>query len=57
MVVLSTFDDMFLVVEYNHSNENVTFMTNSYMLINNIMINYKKFGLSPQILADRLIRN
>ncbi|MDD3173090.1 MAG: hypothetical protein PHF63_05455 [Herbinix sp.] len=51
MVVLSTIDDKFLVVEYSLKDGQVTFITNKYMIIDNsnIMIAYKEFESMPHI--------
>lgn len=54
MVVLSTMDDMLLVVEYIINDGKVTFMTNKYMIVNNsnLMISYIELGFSPKIISD-----
>lgn len=53
MVILSTINDKFLVVEYSIKDGNTVFLTNNYMLIDNsnIMITYKEFETMPKIIS------
>lgn len=54
MAVLSTVNDKFLVVEYSLKDEEITFMTSNYMLIDkcNIMLTYKEFTGKPKIISN-----